>query len=145
MIPVRRAQLTTVCAALVLVTIGFTPRCADHRQSPRSQGEPCDSAVTQLELTMCRAELAQRAEQRLTERYAAAVQALEAKGRNDLVGRLDRSQHAWAGYRDSHCEAIRALYEGGSAAAMIEADCRGRLAQERARELDSTYLDWASR
>jgi uncharacterized protein YecT (DUF1311 family) len=57
------------------------------------------------------------------------------------AARLRKAQRAWIGYRDAHCEAEAALYEGGSIAPVIQGSCRLKLTQLRTKEIEAAYQD----
>jgi uncharacterized protein YecT (DUF1311 family) len=95
-------------------------------------------------MTACRAQVAKEAEALEEGRYAAAMQALETKGATDQRGLLEAAEQQWREYRDAQCQAAAGLYGGGSMAPMVTADCRARLAGQRAAELKAVYLDWAA-
>lgn len=102
----------------------------------------CDSAKTQLEMTACRTELAEQAEAVEAESYDKALAALKSKNAIEHVGMLNSAEQKWKDYRDAQCQAAGTLYSDGSAAPMIRADCRARLANERVVELRAVYQDW---
>jgi uncharacterized protein YecT (DUF1311 family) len=75
-----------------------------------------------------------------TKRYAEAVKVLSARGVPGESRTLEAAERQWKEYRDAECEAASALFKGGSAEPMIAADCRARLATQRAAELQVVYL-----
>jgi uncharacterized protein YecT (DUF1311 family) len=85
----------------------------------------CAAAQNQMQLNRCWAREANNAAERLT----AALKKLPARAR------MEESQTKWAAYRDAHCAAVAALYEGGSMQPMQRAACLVRLTDARIAEL----------
>lgn len=156
MSPLRGWVRDASAAALLSVMFGAgcaeRPRpSADASNPPAAStqvavrpAQPCDSATTQLAMTACHAQAAKDAEALEETRYSAARQALQTKAATDQIGPLEAAEQAWKQYRDAECTAAAGLYAGGSIAGLITADCRARLASERAAELKTVYLDWAA-
>ncbi|MCB9655844.1 MAG: DUF1311 domain-containing protein [Deltaproteobacteria bacterium] len=94
-----------------------------------------------MEMTLCRVEAANRTESLEAERYTRALLALGAKGDVELARTLEVIEQKWKDYRDAHCRTVGSMYAEGSMTTMIVADCRSRLAGERAAELGVVYLE----
>lgn len=140
-----RSVLRPAAILLVVLWMAILTSCADRSSSRQLPGDPCDSASTQLYLTACYGEAARRAELQVTEEYAAAVRAVQAKGVPELTPLLEESQRRWESYRDAHCEFARAMFSGGSLAPMVAANCRMQLAKGRVDHLKALYRDWSAR
>ena len=116
--------------------------CTQRPITDRSQGasqERCGAAETQADLTRCWGEVAERNERRVDELFAAVKGSLMER---DQAGPwLDDAQTLWRRYRDMQCEGVATLHRGGSAAAMQVANCRARLADQRATELGALLSD----
>ena len=54
---------------------------------------------------------------------------------------IEEGQPTWAAYRDAHCAAVAAVYDGASVGPMQEARCRAGLARLRQGELDTLMRD----
>jgi uncharacterized protein YecT (DUF1311 family) len=90
---------------------------------------PCSAATSQAQLNRCWANQADKAAQRLNAALDAALAKTTAR---DPV---QAAQEKWKEYRDAECDAVAALYEGGSMQPMQRSACIVHLTNERIAEL----------
>src|SRR5262245_54383342 len=108
-------------------TLALASACRPARRADVSD-TVCDRA-TQGEMTACWGREASRNQKAATAVYERARVQLRASGAPEALRLLEESQAAWVHYRDLHCRGAAAVYEGGSLAPMIEAQCRAQLAR----------------
>jgi uncharacterized protein YecT (DUF1311 family) len=106
--------------------------------APAWAQDPCEGAVTQLDLNDCTHAAWMAADEELNLAYGAALEAARQydswpEGRAEDT--LRAAQRAWVAYRDAACEAEAALWDGGSAQPMILSGCLGRLTTQRTDDL----------
>lgn len=116
-------QLFFLFVAAILCT---APTCA---QSGRKAY--CATARTQLQLNRCWAREAESSGKRL----AAAIGKLLKD--TPVRGKVETAQTKWAEYRDAQCDAVAAIYEGGSMQPMQRASCVVHLTDQRIAELEA--------
>ena len=109
--------------------------------APAAQADPCASAANQLELNLCKAAHARRADSLEVAQYDSATRWLKQRQAADRLPLLDASDQAWKVYREAQCKAEAGGYAGGSLAPTILADCQARLANLRAEELKKVYAE----
>jgi uncharacterized protein YecT (DUF1311 family) len=88
--------------------------------------------LTQQEMNDCAAETLAYADEELNAVWDSAISYAEGAGVDDM---LRDAQRLWIGYRDAACAAEAALYEGGSIAPLIYAECLTRLTVARTDDL----------
>jgi len=117
--------------------------------------DPCDKAMSQMEMNQCSGEQYKKADARLNAVYRKALALLttdldKARNRNDndetkhveiSIQKLKVAERAWIQYRDLHCDAAGHEYEGGSMRPMIWADCMERTTEHRIADLKEAYED----
>lgn len=106
--------------------------------APAWARDPCDGAMTQLDLNECSAKAYEAADKGLNRAYEAALgvaRQYDSSPEGHAEGSLRAAQRAWIAYRDAACEAEAALWEGGSAQPMIRSGCLGRLTEQRTEDL----------
>jgi uncharacterized protein YecT (DUF1311 family) len=81
------------------------------------------------------------AAQRSVEAYKNLVNWLEQRQQPDATRQFAETQSRWEAYRDAECEAVSAIWENGSMAALQRAQCRARLAGQRRGELELVMVD----
>jgi uncharacterized protein YecT (DUF1311 family) len=104
---------------------------SDSAKSP----EVCAQANTQMEINQCFDTAYQKADKELNELYSQLMTKRDAATRD----RLQAVQSVWIKYRDAHCEAAAALYQGGSIQPSIRAGCLERVTRYRIDEIRHVY------
>ncbi len=100
-----------------------------------AQAVDCSAPQTQADMTHCAGLAYQAADADLNATYQLAMNDWLG-GRNAPSGQaLLTAQRAWLSYRDAHCSAVAAKYEGGSIQPMMHADCLTRLTKARTEEI----------
>ena len=125
----RVVPLWTLCTALLLAGLWAGPALAQ---------DPCEEAVTQLDLNDCTAEALAVADEELNLAYDAALGAArqyDSSPEGQAEATLRAAQRAWIAYRDAACEAEAALWDGGSAQPMIRSGCLEHLTVLRTEDL----------
>ncbi len=95
----------------------------------------CDEAKTTLQINECFAKELKKANSELNRVYQTTVKKLPP----DDVALLRKTQRAWLVYRDSQCEAERALVGEGTNAPATWMSCKLELTRKRATEIQTTY------
>lgn len=118
-------------------------------KKPAPPPGPCDAAQTQMEITSCWDNLAQKADARLNALYQKLQKLIRAKMAEDdttlkgyrsrALEKLKAAELAWVHYRDAQCDAAEQQYEGGTIAPSIHAGCVTDLTDQRITELQKTY------
>ena len=134
--------------ALLLVPFALTQQPADNKKSAQAPG-PCDKAMTQMDITNCWEDQAQKSEAQLTALYQRIQKAIQAKMaaedgymkeyRGRALEKLKVAELAWSRYRDAQCAAEEQQNERGTIAPSVHAGCMKDLADLRADELKKTY------
>lgn len=118
-----------------------------------AQANPCDAANTQLEMNQCSADEFKKADARLNTVYANLIRLLQKdsghaqqqsggeqrKPETPAVDKLKAVQRQWVRYRDLHCSAVRAQYEGGTISPMMWTTCMTETTNHRIEELKHGY------
>lgn len=121
---------------LALVLCIWTP----FLPMPLAAQEPqinCQNAMTQYEMNVCAGQDFQAADGDLNATYQLAMNEWFG-GRETAHGQaLLAAQRAWLAYRDAHCSAEAALFEGGSMQPMIYSFCLAELTRARTETLRS--------
>ncbi len=99
----------------------------------------CPDAGSQVEIGACVGDMENRVNAALDVAYGFAVQA--ATQLDDVTERvvalpaIEASQAAWLAYRDAHCDAVGAMFGGGSGTGIGITACRIDLGRARVDEL----------
>jgi uncharacterized protein YecT (DUF1311 family) len=151
----RRSMLRSVLAILFVLILANVPLAQQsakpEAQSPRAN--PCDNATTQADMDQCTAEEYRKADAHLNIVYKNLVRLLQKdadepqqpsggeqkKAEIPAVQKLRAAQRQWIQYRDLHCGAVKAQYEGGSIAAMQWSACMTETTNHRTEELKHGY------
>jgi uncharacterized protein YecT (DUF1311 family) len=121
--------------------------------APPAQANPCDAATTQADMNQCSAEEYRKADAHLNAVYKNLVRLLQKdtgeaaqqsggeqrKPETPAVQKLRAVQRQWIQYRDLHCGAVRAQYEGGTISPMIWTQCMTETTNHRIEELKHGY------
>ena len=139
--------LRLLAAILCLATAALSQQ-PDNKKATRPPG-PCDAAQTQMEITNCWEDQAQKADARLNVLYQKLQKLIKAKMAEDdatlkgyrsrALEKMKAAELAWVHYRDAQCDAAEQQYEGGSIAPSIHAGCVTNLTDQRITELQKTY------
>ena len=138
--------LRLAAAALLLIAAAFPQQAA----TAKKPGQDCGTLNTQMEITNCWEDQAQKADARLTAVYQKVQKAIRAKIAEEKGGplagyeqraleKLRAAELAWIHYRDAQCDAAEQQNEGGTIAPSIHAGCMKELADRRAEDLQKTY------
>ncbi|MBO9433996.1 DUF1311 domain-containing protein [Ruegeria sp. R13_0] len=99
----------------------------------------CADAASQVEIGACVSDMEQRVDLALKAAYGFASDAAqeldEVTGRAAAKPALEAAQTAWTTYRDAQCEAVGALFGGGSGTGIGISSCRVELGRARVEEL----------
>lgn len=147
----RRALLAILCV-LTVACVGFGQQSASSGTQP-AQANPCGHATTQADMNQCSAEEYRKADAHLNIVYKNLVRLLQddtgkvqppsgdgqKKAETLAVQELRAAQRQWIQYRDLHCGAVKAHYEGGSIAAMQWSACMTETTNHRVEELKHGY------
>lgn len=123
-----------------LVSIGWLfsqPAIAQQAEAPGQdpQWPACEqTAMTTLEMNACAFARQRLADQRMQKSY----EAVACHPEPDTNARLAADQQAWTAYRDAHCKFASGWDDipRGSISTMVQRQCRARLADARAEELN---------
>ena len=120
-----------------------------NNKKPAPPPGPCDAAQTQMEITNCFEDLAQKADARLNALYQKLQKSIRVKMAEDdttlkgyrsrALEKLKAAELAWVHYRDAQCDAAEQQSEGGTIAPSIHAGCVKDLTELRITELQKTY------
>jgi uncharacterized protein YecT (DUF1311 family) len=148
-------MLRSVLAILFVLTfacVGFGQQRA-RTATQSAQANPCDNATTQADMNQCSAEEYRKADVHLNIVYKNLVRLLQKdtgeaqppsgdgrkKAETLAVQKLKAAQRQWIQYRDLHCGAVKAQYEGGGIAAMQWSACMTETINHRIEELKHGY------
>jgi uncharacterized protein YecT (DUF1311 family) len=151
----RRSMLRSVLAILFVLILANVP-LAQQSAKPEAQparANPCDNATTQADMNQCTAEEYRKTDAHLNIVYKNLVRLLQKdadepqkpsggeqkKAEIPAVQKLRAAQRQWIQYRDLHCGAVKAQYEGGSIAAMQWSICMTETTNHRVEELKHGY------
>jgi uncharacterized protein YecT (DUF1311 family) len=96
---------------------------------------PCGEANSQVEINQCFDARYQKADAELNELYFQLMKKRDAATRSQLQA----VQRIWIKYRNAHCEAAAALYQGGSIQPSIRSGCLERVTRYRIDEIVHVY------
>lgn len=122
-------------------------------ESQATQANPCDTANTQMEINECSAREYKKAGVHLNMEYAKLIRLLQKNSGNTqqqsggeqrkletpAVDQLKAAQRQWIRYRDLHCGAVRAQFEGGTISPMMWTACMTETTNHRVAELKHGY------
>ena len=145
-------SLLAVLFLMIPACAGFAQQSANTRAQP-AQANPCDAATTQADMNQCSAEEYRKADAHLNTVYKNLVRLLQKdrgeaaqqsggeqrKPETPAVQKLRAAQRQWLQYRDLHCGAVRAQYEGGTISPMLWTQCMTETTNHRIEELKHGY------
>ena len=145
-------SVLAILFVLILADAPFTQQSAKSEAQP-AQANPCGNATTQADMNQCSAEEYRKADAHLNTVYKNLVRLLQKdageaqqpsgspqkNAETPAVQKLRASQRQWIQYRDLHCSAVKAQYEGGSIAAMQWSACMTETTNHRIEELKHGY------
>ncbi|MFZ0883520.1 MAG: lysozyme inhibitor LprI family protein [Candidatus Acidiferrales bacterium] len=146
-------SLLAVIFVVALASASSFAQPGARSPSQAEQANPCDAAKTQMEMNECSAEEYKRADAHLNAVYANLVRLLQKesghpqqqngkeqrKPETFAVDKLKAAQRQWIRYRDIHCSAVRAQYEGGTISPMMWTTCMTETTDHRIEELKHGY------
>jgi uncharacterized protein YecT (DUF1311 family) len=100
----------------------------------------CSSGVfsqTQLEMNMDALKTYQKADAEMTAIYKKALKSLTDTAQRRM---LIQAQRSWIKYKEDHCRAVAAFYEGGSMQPMVYSECKTEVTRQRIKSLQA-YLE----
>lgn len=132
--------LAVALAALLPMLMPSTARAHDegpHHEIPQLvQAGKLDcsdmSSATQSDMNLCAGQSYQMADDALNEAWA---QLRARRGEGHSMDLLRDAQRAWIAFRDAHCEAHAAPYEGGSIQPLIRFTCLQDVTARRTAQL----------
>jgi uncharacterized protein YecT (DUF1311 family) len=145
-------SLLAVLFLMIPARAGFAQPSAKTGTQP-AQANPCDAATTQADMNQCSAEEYRKADAHLNTVYKNLVRLLQkdageaaqqsggeqTKPETPAVQKLRAVQRRWIQYRDLHCGAVRAQYEGGTISPMMWTQCMTETTNHRIEELKHGY------
>lgn len=148
-------MLKSLIAAMLLVVVAGAGS-AQQRATTAAQAapaNPCDAASTQIAMNECSAEQYKKADAHLNIVYTNLLRLLQKdaghaqqqsggerrKPETPVVGKLKAAQRQWIRYRDLHCGAVRAQYEGGTISPLMFMECMTEATNHRIEELKHGY------
>ena len=148
-------MLKLLLATIILLSIasGSSPQQNAKTGQQTKQANPCDAANTQMEMNQCSAEEYKKADAHLNVVYTNLIRLLQKdsghaqqqsggeqrKPETPAVDKLIAVQRQWVRYRDLHCSAVRAQYEGGTISPMMWTSCMTETTNHRIEELKHGY------
>ncbi|MGA7856033.1 MAG: lysozyme inhibitor LprI family protein [Candidatus Acidiferrales bacterium] len=148
-------MLKLLLATIILLSIasGSSPQQSAKTDQQAKQANPCDAANTQMEMNQCSAEEYKKADAHLNVVYTNLIRLLQKdsghaqqqsggeqrKPETPAVDKLIAVQRQWVRYRDLHCSAVRAQYEGGTISPMMWTTCMTETTNHRIEELKHGY------
>lgn len=97
--------------------------------------DPCETAITQVEITACSVIAYKAADQALNETYKVIMPSLT----NPQREKLRDAQRAWIRFRDANCEQQAFDTRGGTIYQAVKNDCLTRITWQRHYELQHIY------
>lgn len=122
--PLIKAFIRLALKVSLLMTLGAASAWAQPGENSH-----CATARSQLELNRCWAHEADIVRQRLAATLKATLD------ETPVRAQTEQAQAKWVEYRDAHCAAVAAIYEGGSMQPMQRDACLVRLSEQRILEL----------
>ncbi|MFZ3331265.1 MAG: lysozyme inhibitor LprI family protein [Candidatus Acidiferrales bacterium] len=146
-----KSLLAVIC--LAIVAGGSSAQQSPKPESQAAQANPCDAAHTQMEMNQCSADEYKKADAHLNAMYAKLTRALQKDSGNaeqqsggeqrkpetPAVDKSKAAQRQWIRYRDLHCGAVRAQFEGGTISPMMWTTCMTETTYHRIAELKHGY------
>jgi len=99
--------------------------------SQTQKSDPCKGETT-FEMKVCAAKKYKEADDELNKVYRDLMSKLDSEGHKTS---LKTAQQAWLKYRDSHCEFVGYLNQGGTFYSVVLTDCRTSLTSSRTKEM----------
>lgn len=131
---------------------------SSEQQSTKSEAQSgransCDAANTQVEMNQCSADEYKKADAHLDTVITNLIRLLQKhsgharqqsggeqrKPEPPAVDKLRAAQGQWIRYRDLHCSAVRAQYEGGTISPLMWTTCMTETTNHRIEELKHGY------
>jgi uncharacterized protein YecT (DUF1311 family) len=146
-------KLGFVLSLFLLTFFGLLPHDAKNQSLPKNSKDPCDSAMTQLELNNCSGDQYRKADAHLNALYGKLMHIFEEdiksaqnekdedqrKNSETAIRKLKATEKAWIVYRDLQCDAARFEYEGGSINPSVWAICMKTVTEHRISDLKDAY------
>jgi len=98
----------------------------------------CDNAMPTYEMNMCAGKKIEAKNSRLSRYYLKAKEKYAAQP--SVVETLEKAQTAWFGYRKAHCDAIYAMWSGGTIRGVMFSDCMLQLTKQRTHTIWEDYI-----
>jgi uncharacterized protein YecT (DUF1311 family) len=148
-------MLKSLPAIMILVIVASASPAQQSAKTGQQAKEanPCDAANTQVEMNQCSADEYKKADAHLNTVYTNLIRLLQKdsghaqqqsggeqrKPETPAVDKLRAVQRQWIRYRDLHCSAVRAQYEGGTISPMMWTTCMTETTNHRIEELKHGY------
>jgi uncharacterized protein YecT (DUF1311 family) len=95
----------------------------------------CEDAKSTLQINDCFARELKKADAEINRVYQSTMNKLQP----DDAALLRKAQRAWLAYRDAHCEAEYAFWDGGTGGPAARMSCKLELSRQRTAEIQNTY------
>ena len=136
--PAKKSALRCVRFILSLTLI-VSCSATSHAQHMNAPDSPCNKPSAGAEETHCFVVASQQRDKELNQTYQDVLKVLVLT--SDDASQLRTAQRYWIQFRDSTCQAEKALYTGGSAAPMVYYACMEAETRYRIQDLKNTY-EW---
>ena len=98
----------------------------------------CSKASTTNEINVCKHKELDKSEA-LLKKYLKASKN-HYKDEDEVIALINKSQEKWLSYRESHCDAIYKIWEGGTIRGVMHGQCMVDVTKNRTYELWKSYL-----
>lgn len=148
-------MLKSFLAIMILLSVVSSSSAQQNAKTGQQtkQSNTCDAANTQTEMNECSAEEYVKADAHLNLVYTNLIRLLQKdsghaqqqsggeqrRPETPAVDKLKAVQRQWIRYRDLHCSAVRAQYEGGTSSPMMWNSCMTDTTNHRIEELKHGY------
>lgn len=143
---------------LAVMILAILAGARSAQQNPKTESQagranPCDAANTQMEMNQCSADEYKKVDAHLNTVYTNLIRLLQKdsghaqqqsggeqrKPERPAIDKLKAAERQWIRYRDLHCSAVRAQYEGGTISPMMWTTCMTETTNHRIAELKHGY------
>jgi uncharacterized protein YecT (DUF1311 family) len=117
--------------------------------APAWAGDPCDKAITTIEINQCGQSRHQAADRNLNAAYQAALKRIQSRiedpeQRKHTRQGLVEAQRLWVQFRDKDCGAVYSFWQAGTIRGAMYWGCMTARTQQRLEELESFSMEPAA-